>query len=769
MNSFFNFLKRNKLYTFINLMGLTLSIAFVLLLAVFVQKQLSTDSFHKNADRIYLVGSDYYTSAYHLKDYLEERYPEIESSTAFLMERSTEVEINNQRNYPDIAYVSPEFFDIFSFEIISGDVAEFKGSRDNIVISRKYANRCFGSENPIGKTLKWEYGTHTVVAVMEDMDNTVLPYCDVMMREQYAQITNPYHDKDLRNSGSSTTFIMLHKGAEILSKKDDMLSYFKEIWWVYESGATKVNIVPLKDIFFMQTEFGYSQFPYLKLGSRQIVNVLLTVCIVLLIFSMLNYVNMTTAASGFRAKEMASRRLLGASSERVFFKMIMESTMLCFIATLTAVILAEYLSPYASELLGYNFSIFSAASVVNILALVLFVVVLGVLSGIIPAWAMMKFQPIDIVRGTFRTKTKTTYSKVIIVVQNMITLCMLVVAFTMYVQIRYMISAPMGYNTKDVLNIHNNSYVTVDNQSVLKERLMAEPFVKNVGFGNGTPMYGTNNNSFPMANGEYISCQQFMGDNAYFEIFGIKEKKNNNAPYKYWLNETAVRQMGLTEDATTYHASWGEEMIGGIYYDFKIRSLLEPQSAAQIYNYGERMLSDPWNTIVQIDGDHNAAFARIKEIFLELYPHDYFEAYFVEDDIRDSFKTEERTLKIVLIFTIVSILISALGLLAMSTYYMLQEQKNVALKKVFGLGRGSVLAELIFSFMKMVGVAVLIGVPVGWFIVNSWLQGFSYRIPIYWWLFAGAALVTGLIAFVTVLWQSIRTTNIDPAKILKKE
>ncbi len=769
MNSFFNFLKRNKLYTFINVVGLAISISFVLLLAVFVQKQLSTDSYHVNADRIFLVGDDSFNSAYYLQEYLKERYPEIEATTAFGRERGIEFEVGEFKCFPDLGLADSSFFDMFSFNILKGNEEEWKAGTENVVVSCSFANRYFAGADPVGKTIKAPFGTYTVVAVMEDIDNSVLPYCDIMMRGEIMPRTNPSHDRELSNSGSLTTFIMLHKGAEILSKKDDMLEYFKKIWWVYESGSTKVNLVPLREIFFMQAGYGYSQFPYLNLGNRQIVDVLLTVCLVLLAFSVLNYVNMTVASVGLRAKEMASRRLLGAGRSRIFAKMILESTLLCAMATGCAIFIAEALSEKASELLGYAFSIFAELSAWNIVAVVAFVVALGVLSGIIPAFAMMKFQPIDVVRGVFRTRLKTTYSGVIIVVQNMVTLVMLVVAFTMYVQIRYMVNAPMGYNTKDVLNVHNAGYVTVDNQSVFRERLIAEPFVKNVGFGQGTPMYGTNNNTFPMANGEYISCQQFKGDNAYFEILGIKAKKDNNAPGRWWLNETALGKMGLDEDALVYHAASGEEQIGGVYYDFKVKSLLEPQHAAQIYNYGEKMPENPWNTLVQIEGDHEAAYARIQEIFTELYPHNHFEAYFIEDDIEDSFSTEMRTLKIVLVFTIVSILVSAMGLLAMSTYYMLQERKNVALKKVFGLGRGSVLAELVVSFMKLVGVAVLIGVPVGWFLVNSWLEGFSYRIPLYWWLFACAALLTGLVAFATVLWQSVKTANTNPSEVLKKE
>ncbi len=769
MKSFLNFLKRNKLYTAINVLGLTVSIAFVLLLAAYVQKQLSTDAFHENADRIYLVGDDEFTSAYYLQDYLKERYPEIEATTAFILEKGMECETGNQKISPYVGAVDSSFFDIFSFRILRGNGEEFKRGTENLVVSSTFANRYFGVDDPIGKTVKFPFGTYTIVAVMEDIDHSAIPYCDVLMRADILPKLNPSHDKEMSNSGSITTFIMLHEGADILSKQDDMLAYFKKIWWIYEAGSTKVHVVPLRDIFFMQAEYGYSQFPYLNLGNKQLVNILLTVCLVLLVFSVMNYVNMTTAAVGFRAKEMASRRLLGAGGKNIFGKMIAESTLLCALAALMAVLLAETLSPYASELLGYSFSIFKAASVGNVIAIVAFVGVLGVLSGFIPAMAMMKFQPIDVVRGTFRTKTKTTYSKVIIIVQSMVTLCMLAVAFTMYVQIRFMIMAPMGYHTRDILNVHNWGYVTVDNQQVLKDRLMAEPFVKNVGFGQGTPMYGTNNNTFAMENGEYIAFQEFRGDNAYFEILGIKKKKDNHTPGEWWLNETALRKMGLDEDATSYQAYQGRIPIGGVYYDFKVKSLLEPQSAALIYNYGETMPLKPWNTLIQIEGDHAAAFAQVAAIFQELYATDIFEAYYIEDDIVASFNTQKRTLKILVIFTILSVLISALGLLAMSTYYMLQEQKNVALKKVFGLGRGSVLMELIGSFMKMVGIAVLIGVPVGWWIINHWLQEFSYRIPIYWWLFAGSALLTGLLSLAAVLWQSIKTANTNPAVILKKD
>ncbi len=303
-------------------------------------------------------------------------------------------------------------------------------------------------------------------------------------------------------------------------------------------------------------------------------------------------------------------------------------------------------------------------------------------------------------------------------------------------------------STKDILVV-DNAFGQTGQIRPLLDRLRAEPCVEEVGQGDGIPLGGTNNWTMELPDGRWVSFQQIQGDDKYFDILGLKVKQDNHQR-AWWLNEYAFKQIGIEETATEFQsAKNGTRQIGGIYYDFKIRPLEADQSAALI--------------------DQAAAKKRVEAVAGEVFPGRLFEGQYIEEMIADGFKDESRVLKIVLIFTLLSVLVSALGLFAMSSYYMQQEIRSVSVKKVFGAEYSGVLKELVLSFMKMVGIAFVIGVPIAWFIMNRWLSGYGHRIGLHWWIFVLAGLVVALIAAASVLYQSIKTARTNPAEALKKE
>ena len=572
----------------------------------------------------------------------------------------------------------------------------------------------------------------------------------------------------MSNAGGGICFVMAYPGADLQGRHDDILDWCEENFWVYKSQYDKVRIIPLRDMYFLNEGIRYGS-DTIQFGNRSFVNLLLAMCILLLAFAVLNYINMTTALTGFRAKEMATRRLVGSDKRSIFLKVISESTLICGISMLLAILLAEALSPLASQILKYQVSIFKAVMPVNVLLVLGFIALLGVLSGIVPALLIQQAQPIEIVRGTLRLKTKTVYSKVIIIVQNVVAVVMLVSALTMGLQIRHMISADLGYNTKDILVV-DNAFGQTGQIRPLLDRLRAEPCVEEVGQGDGIPLGGTNNLTMEMPDGHWVSFQQIQGDDKYFDILGLKVKQDNHQR-AWWLNEYAFKQIGIEETATEFQsAKNGTRQIGGIYYDFKIRPLEEDQSAAMIYNRGENTDDDyPWILLVKTTGDQAAAKKQVEAACKEVFPDRLFEAQYIEEMIEDGFADESRVLNIVLIFTLLFILMSALGLFAMSSYYMQQEIRSVSVKKVFGADYSGVLKELVLSFMKMVGIAFVIGVPIAWFIMNRWLSGYGHRIDLSGWIFVVAGLIVALIAIASVLYQSIKTARTNPAEALKKE
>ena len=772
MKSFWNFLKKNKLYGAINLVGLTVSMAFVLLLAVYVQRQLTTDSFQKNADRIYVIANeDNVTMGYWLDKHLKNNFPEIEKGCCVANVASADAfTIGGELVYGSTMAADSTFFEMFSYDLVEGNKADWRVSWDRCMVSREFANVHFGDKDPIGQVVTYNNGNYqlTVCGIYEDFGNSILKAPDVLLRGEIMTKINSANNEGMSNAGSGICFVMAYPDADLQARQGDILDWCEKNFWVYKSHYDKVRIIPLRDMYFLNEGIRYGS-DTIQFGNRSFVNLLLAMCLLLLAFAVLNYINMTTALTGFRAKEMATRRLVGADKRSIFLKVISESTLICGISMLLAILLAEALCPAVSRLLEYQVSIFKAVTPVNVLLVLGFIVVLGVLSGIVPALLIQQAQPIEIVRGTLRLKTKTVYSKVIIIVQNVVAVVMLVSALTMGLQIRHMISADLGYNTKDILVV-DNAFGQTGQIRPLLDRLRTEPCVEEVGQGDGIPLGGTNNWTMEMPDGHWVSFQQIQGDDKYFDILGLKIKQDNHQR-AYWLNEYAFKQIGIEETATEFQtAQAGTRQIGGIYYDFKIRPLEADQSAAMIFNHGEYPDDNyPWVLIVKTTGDQAAAKKRVEAIAGEVFPGRLFEAQYIEEMIEDGFGDESRVLKIVIIFTLLSILVSALGLFAMSSYYMQQEIRSVSVKKVFGADYSGVLKELVLSFMKMVGIAFVIGVPIAWFIMNRWLSGYGHRIDLHWWIFALAGLAVAFIATISVLYQSIKTARTNPAEALKKE
>ncbi len=772
MKSFWNFLRKNKLYGTINLVGLTVSMAFVLLLAVYIQRQLSTDSFQENADRIYVVANDNSVQmGYWLDKHLKNNFPEIEKGCCVANVASADAfTIGGELVYGSTMAADSTFFEMFSYALVEGNKADWRVSWDRCMVSREFANVHFGDKDPIGQVVTYNNGNYllTVCGIYEDFGNSILKAPDVLLRGEIMTKINSANNEEMSNAGSGICFVMAYPGADLQARHSDILDWCEENFWVYKSQYDKVRIIPLRDMYFLE-EGSRDGTETIQFGNRSFVNLLLAMCILLLAFAVLNYINMTTALTGFRAKEMATRRLVGADKRSIFLKVIAESTLICGISMLLAILLAEALSPAVSRMLEYQVSIFKAITPVNVLLVLGFIVILGILSGIVPALLIQKAQPIEIVRGTLRLKTKTVYSKVIIIVQNVVAIIMLVSTLTMGLQIRHLVSADLGYNTKDILVV-DNAFGNTGQIRPLLDRLRAEPCVEEVGQGDGIPLEGTNNWTMEMPDGHWVSFQQIQGDDKYFDILGLKVKQDNHQR-AWWLNEYAFKEIGIEETATEYQtAKNGTRQIGGIYYDFKIRPIEADQSAAMIYNRGENPDDDyPWMLIVKTTGDQAAARKQVEAACKEVFPDRLFEAQYIEEMIEDGFADESRVLNIVLIFTLLSILVSALGLFAMSSYYMQQEIRSVSVKKVFGADYSGVLKELVLSFMKMVGIAFVIGVPIAWFIMSRWLSGYGHRIDLHWWIFVLAGLAVAFIAAISVLYQSIKTARTNPAEALKKE
>lgn len=766
--SFFKFLDRNKVYTLINVFGLCLSLMFVILISIYVKQELSIDNFHEKGDQIYIMASEEFAgSAFRLAYRMQERFPEIEKvcpTVPFWQDLATN--IGDRKYDADALFADSTFFDMFSFRLLEGRKEDVLQSRNYAVISETFAKTAFSDVDPIGQTVQVNDSVTLIVSgVMKDIKNSIFPYADILIRIDNIKFFNSSMDSErFENAGSCVVFVQKRENADLQAKEADMLVYLKEIFWIYRNGLQqKINFIPLKDYYFSQIES-----PGLKQGDKRFVLVLLSVSILILIFAIINYINLTVAQAGFRAKEMATRRLHGSSRTELFIKLILESTFMTLISFLIAFLLALAVVPYANDLLQTRIDIMGSMNLMSISIIVGLILIIGTLSGILPASIISNSKPIEVVRGEFRQKTKMRFSKVFITFQNVITIIMIASSITMIAQVRHLITAPLGYNSTNLMDIP--VFENKDRQLAFGQELERLSCVKRVAYSRGTPFSRGNNNTVRYDNlNKNISFQIIVSDQTFFDMLNLQVIKDNNysGTDGYYLTEQAARELELDADAKEFSFHGGMIPIRGIIKDFKLYNITQ-QAEAILYRIMKVEEMNFWNLIVEVQGDPFKAYNEIKDAY-ERFTELEFKGEYFDQQIQKSFESQARISKIVSIFTVIAIVISTLGLIAMSAYFILQRSREIAVRKVFGSTNTQMLRRLVFKFLNYVFIAFVIAVPIIWYLMTKWLSDYSYRIELSPLIFIAAGVFCLLISFIAVFIQSYYAANSNPIKRIKAE
>ena len=761
IKSFLKFLSRNKGYTAIDVFGLSVSL-------MFVERELNIDKQQANYDRIVAIGNEeFLESAVPVSYWLEERYPEIEKVCPVITDQGKGKQIfyGDKKLTADLVYADSTFFDLFSFKVLDGDRDRLLEDPYSVVVSESFARKVFGNDNPIGKSLRISDSTSVMVTgVMEDINRSVIPNMDLLVRiERVTEFNQSLSKTNPGNAGSCVSFLLLKPGMDLQGRADEILSFFKERYWLYKNDFMKeVRIVPLSEIYF-----GNTGVHSLNRGDKRFSLVLMSVGILILIFAIINYINLTVAQAGQRAKEMATRRLLGSSRVELFLRLMLEATFLTVVSFIIGLMCAKAALPYANDLLQVRLTFDVLATPLWIGAIVAFIVLTGALSGLLPALMISSAKPIDVVRGTFRRQTKMVFSKVFITFQNVITIAMIAASLTMYLQIDHLIHAPLGYNTTNIIE-SNNVFRSKSEMERAEDLLRQLPMVKAVGHSNGTPSSGTNNMSGTYE-GKSLSFQQVQVDSAAFHIFGFEIKSDNrvaNADGGWYLNELAFKQMELTEDAPSFKMYENTVPILGVIRDFQLRDITRKNSPVMFRFRNTESGWWPWDYVIEVQGDPVEAYESVRKVFEEVSGIP-FEGRFIDQGIRAHFESQIRLAKIVVIFACIAILISLLGLLAMSTYFILQRSQEVAIRKVFGSDNRGILIRLVGTFLMYVGIAFVIATPLSWFFMKQWLEDYNYRITLSPLIFIAAGLFCLLISFLAVFFQSWNAANANPVESVK--
>jgi putative ABC transport system permease protein len=569
---------------------------------------------------------------------------------------------------------------------------------------------------------------------------------------------------DLGNAGSSVMFILTKEGTDIQARIPDMLNYFKEFYWVYQMGHwQKLVLTPFKEVYFSDIKINnFNQ------GNKTLVLILISVSILILFFAIINYINLTVAQSGFRAKEMASRRLLGASRLSVFAKLITESVIITFIAYFLAALFAHLLEKPAGSLLHTQLSVFGNLTFSFLLLNILAVVMIGMIAGLVPAYLISKYKPIEVARGAFVQKTKMIFSKVFITLQNIITIALITCTLIMFLQVRYMLRADLGYQTKNIMNIDNYVF-DMPQARAFKNELLNLATVDDVAFCQGYPINGGNNNT-GVFNDKNISFQVFVGDSAYFKMLGFEVVQDNQiAGWGLWFNETAMKALEYPYNTESMDY-WGEKRnIAGVFKDFKYRSMTEKIGPTMLYyNNFTNEQSSVWSFLIKIKGDPVVAMNDVKAVYEKVSDGEVFTGQYIDDILKEMCAGERNTSTILTVFTVMAIIISSLGLYAMAIYFIRQRKGEIAVRKVFGSTGNQIMVRLLSAYLMLVVIAFFMAIPIIWYFMDRWLSDYPIHLTLQIWFFIVGGLSAALIAFLIVFYESLRAAYANPVESIRK-
>ena len=764
--AFLNFLGRNKLYTAINIFGFSISLMFVILLVTYTRQEYAVDQFHSNKERIFrlcdetdacfapLIGRD-----------LKARYPEIETYVRLF--ETDEVATTGERHLKaKILLSDPDFFRMFSFRLAEGDTAQVLRSKNGALLSESFARNLFPEGDYLDKTVTIKGESVPVTGILRPFGNSQFVTPDVMLSfEEWAPLVYGW-DGVLKRGYASASFplyLMLKPHADLSAKMPDMLSHLKTYYWPYKDDhARELTIIPLTEVYLSNPLYASEQ---IRIGSKTLINTFFSVAMLILLFAVINYINLSTAQSESRAREMAVRRLLGCSRKALFTRLIVESVLLCILSLLIALLLAGIAEPIFNRILQTHISVSNLFSASNLGIGVVAIILLGLLTGVIPASVITRARPIDVVRGSFRHKTKMVYNKILIGFQYLITIVLLGCTLTMSRQIDMMLHADLGFDTA------NKLYLSIPDlnpgQSAgLKNQLLQIAGVENVALVRGVPMLGSNNTSDTWHD-RPISIQRFEGDSSYLKIMGFRILRDNRTDDRkaIWLNETAMQAMELPDSAS--YCEYFKCPIAGIVQDFRYRDLTHPAEPCIIEHTQDNYW--PWACIIQLTNlDSPVTLRTIERVYREYTGGMPCEYKTYDEVMHQQYAAQQRMSDILFDFTLVAILISALGILAMATYFIRQRSMEIAVRKVFGSTNREVLQRLVLHFVRYVLAAFVIAVPVIWYLMHDWLSQYVLRIPLSWTIFALAGLTALAIAVATVFGQSWRAANSNPVDAIKR-
>ena len=765
MKSYLKFLSRNKLYTAIEAVGLAVSLSFVIIIGSYVWQQYAVTWENPDRERVYVPGTPGFPAlTYGFPDAIG-NIPEIESVSRMCNVVVHPV-IRGENTEAESVGVEPEFFEICpQFRFVEGS-ADVLSAPNNAILSASFARKHSLS---VGEALDITGSSYVVGAILEDLKGTVIKPYDIFLNAAvYKDEWQPFD-----NYGSTVTLIKVRPETDRKELYDKLESVCKDVYSsIYgQSFFEHLELSRYDELFFKETE------GFFRHGDKATLRILMLVGLLLLLSAILNYINLSVALTGKRAKEMAVRQLSGASRAGIIWKYVAESiafTAVCFAAGL---LLAEAFCPAMNALLNNpDIPIKIIWSPGYVFAYIVIILLVGVLCGIFPAMMSGRYNPVDVMKGGYRRRSKMVFSKVFIVLQNALAVILIALAITMEAQMHKTQERPMNCNIENIFFLKDFSG---EDNAPLKDALEALPCVRRIGRSSGVPGSINMGQYSTTRDGQDILYKLIRMDSTAFSMFGFEILEDFHAPQfnSVWFSDKSFAATGFDSDyhdisGTLSRRTKGCEQVAGVFKSFPTNNanIGEEDYAIVSLMRSEDIPFAGW--VIETTPDRKAAKAQIMEAYdnsikgKQIYGS---LAFWVDENIAEAWKPARNNMRLVEIFMLLSIIIALLGLVAMSTYYADEKSRDIAVRKVFGGTVDTEAQRTIREYMVLVGIACVIGIPIAVYAAQEYLKDFIYRLEGYWWIFVVAVLLTGLIAFVSVIWQVLKAAKTNPAIELKKE
>lgn len=787
-------LRKNKLYSVINIFGLTVGLAACLLIGIYIRHELSYDRFNANADRIVRATMEYKqaetvnsvaTTGTKVGPQFKRVFPAVEEYVRTFISSSVIKSGDKIFEEPRVLFADDPFFKVFSFHLIKGNASTALDAPGKIVLTRSAAKKYFGDEDAVNKTLSAMGKEFTVSAVCEDAPQNSQLKFDLVT--QFLNLSNGMKEETWWNANWVTYFLLRDKNS-LTAFQQQANDYMQTPAVRNEarlegSSYLKYNMEPLTRVHLYSSLAGFEPN-----GSIRYIYMFVIIALLILIIACANYTNLATAQSVGRSGEIGMRKVMGASKGQVFMQFIGESTVITFIAAGLAFLLSLLMIPYFNNITGKQFTADVLMQPVPVMALAVFCILVSFFAGLYPALVLSGTQIMGVLKKGFTfTGGNNMLRKSLIVAQFGISIFLIIYTVVILQQMHYMQTKNLGYEKDHIVALPIGGKMMQDFTN-LKEAMAAIPGVEGVTAAYETPEFvkwgdgisttdekgkhDVSLNAMPVDLDftKTMKMQMIAGRDFQQADFAMMDTSNNSADYHqpYIINETLAKKIGWTpEEAIGKTLDKGVTgPVVGVVKDFNFSSLHDPIGPLLIFlgrDYSRTF-------IVRIDGSNmQKTLGQMEMMWKQRVTGRPFSYHFLDDDYNKLYLSEQRTLALFGIASGLAIILACLGLFGLAAFTTVQRTKEIGIRRVLGASLGNVTLLISRNFLWLVGIAIIIAAPLAWWAANTWLQDFAFRIPVRSYIFVITALVTLLIAFCTVGFHSLKAALTNPVKSLRTE